>query len=277
MVCFLSLLGFGTQHIHPDLKPKFGSIHEELTHNTLCPLSETTYHNLLVKAIKKREIALKTYGDELFCKYYDRFVTILANSFIVLIMIAFVRRDYNIMRNEPIQVRHILAIVVYTDMSDFCTAFRATYRRLDKEHNDSQVSERHLQLYHFARSLYEAAEFFGRAMTPDLTLYHGLNKVLYFSKFTEYFKQPISTTPSFQKGIESLFVTLSHEDRSRFRIYPLINDSALEFSRGKGIILCLKSAALNYHDPSQIPKFLSVAWLSSFPNEEEKVFCDLMS
>ena len=105
------------------------------------------------------------------------------------------------MRNEPIGIRHILAIIVYTDMSDFCTAFRATYRRLDGEKHDSQVSERHLQFYHYARALFEAAEFFGQRMTPDLKLYHGLNKVLYFSKFTEYFKQPISTTPSFQKGM----------------------------------------------------------------------------
>lgn len=109
--------------------------------------------------------------------------------------------EYNIVRNEMIGVRHILAIICYTDCTEFCTAFRATYRRMDDETDDAQPTKRHLQFYHFARALFEAAEFFGERMLPEMTLYHGLNKVLYFSKFTEYFKQPISTTPSFQKGI----------------------------------------------------------------------------
>ena len=60
--------GFGIQYSHPHLRPQFGSMHEELVHNTLCPLTEEMYQNLLMKAIKKWEIALRDYSDVLFCK-----------------------------------------------------------------------------------------------------------------------------------------------------------------------------------------------------------------
>eukprot|EP01084_Bolivina_argentea_P287817 493902_1 len=76
-----------------------------------------------------------------------------------------------------------------------------------------------------------------------MKLFHGLNKVLYFDKFTAYFHQPISTTPSFKV--------------------------AQQFSKGKGLILKLKSGAQHLNDPKKIPKYVRVSWVSCFPNEDE--------
>eukprot|EP01084_Bolivina_argentea_P096732 173890_1 len=104
------------------------------------------------------------------------------------------KREYNIIRNEPIGIRHILAIIIYTDMTAFCTSFRATYRRIETETEEFEVVERHKQMYFYARSLYEAVEFFGRYMNKKLTVYHGLNKVMNFEQFTAHFNQPVSTT-----------------------------------------------------------------------------------
>eukprot|EP01084_Bolivina_argentea_P172650 299067_1 len=131
-------------------------------------------------------------------------------------------------------------------MSQLCTSFRETYRRIKNEPNDEAVTRRHLQLYFCARSLYEAVEFYGEEMNSEMKVYHGLNRVMKFPKFTTHFHQPISTTTS--------IIT------------------AQSFSRGIGIILALKSGSASFNDTSQIPKYLSVSWLSCFPNEDEKLF-----
>eukprot|EP01083_Nonionella_stella_P285219 970870_1 len=221
--------GFGVDHSYPHLTDIHCSIQDELVLNTLYPLSVAHFQNLLIKAIKTHEIALsKGYKEDLICKYFNS--------------------DYNILRNEPIQIRHILALIIYTDLTQFCTVLRQTYRKKDDESEDEQVSERHQQLYHYSRSLFEAVEFYGHFMEPNLTVYHGLNKVLYFNHFTAYFYQPISTTTSLQV--------------------------ANQFSDGRGIILSLKSgtSAQDMDMEDMIPKYLNVSWLSNFPHEDEKLF-----
>eukprot|EP01084_Bolivina_argentea_P281365 481395_1 len=130
-------------------------------------------------------------------------------------------------------------------MSDLCTEFRKTYRRIDNETTDEAVTTRHIQLYHYARSLLEAVQFYGDEMSTKMKVYHGLNKVMNFPKFTAYFNQPISTSISIR--------------------------TAQNFSAGIGIILTLKSGS-EYVNTSKIPKYLSVSWLSCFPNEDEKLF-----
>eukprot|EP01083_Nonionella_stella_P219455 786117_1 len=218
--------GFGVGHEHCYLSPRYKSIREETLCNTMERLSDDTFQDLLIKAIQKHDIALEEYKDELYCKYFNL--------------------EYNIMRNEPIGIRHVLAIVMYTDLSKFCTAFRSTYRKLEHEVDENQVTQRHCQLYYYSRSLFEAIEFFGNHMASTLTVYHGLNRVMHFDQFTAFFHQPISTTTD--KGV------------------------ANRFSEGVGIILTLKSGGVAVNDPRKIPKYLSVSWMSQFPEEDEKLF-----
>eukprot|EP01083_Nonionella_stella_P014291 40174_1 len=133
----------------------------------------------------------------------------------------------------------MFALIVYVDMTAFCTEFRSTYRQLSSENNED-VTERHQQLYYYARSLYESIEFFGTYMSDDLKVYHGLDRVLFFSKFTTFFNQPISTTREL--------------------------NIANQFSKGMGIILTLKAGK------REKAKYLSVSWLSNYPNEDEYLF-----
>eukprot|EP01084_Bolivina_argentea_P276735 472260_1 len=130
-------------------------------------------------------------------------------------------------------------------MTRFCTAFRKTFRRIN-ETKDEEVVERHLYLYFYARALYEAVDFFGREMDVDLKVYHGLDEVMYFQKFKTYFNQPMSTTPS--------------------------KHAARNFAKTSGIILTLISGSEFGTKASKIPKYLPIAWLSDFPNEEELLF-----
>eukprot|EP01083_Nonionella_stella_P286766 976036_1 len=223
--------GFGVDHQHPYLKPQHHCMRDELLFNTLQSIHASMFPRLLTKALNKHQIALhngeykEKYG--LVCTYY--------------------KKEFNLTRNEPIGIRHILAIVIYTDLSKFCTAFRRTYRRLDHETSDEEVIERHEQIYHFARALYEAVEFFGIPMQSKDIVYHGLNRVLFFQKFTAYFSQPMSTTTS--------------------------STIAYQFAEGQGVVLMLKSGiGFENVNVSKIPKYLAVSWLSQFPNEEELLY-----
>eukprot|EP01083_Nonionella_stella_P087276 242702_1 len=211
--------GFGVDHQHPYLEPKHHCTRDELLFNTLHAIHASTFPRLLTKALNKHQIALhnaeykKQYG--LVCTYY--------------------KKEFNLIRNEPIGIRHILAIVIYTDLSKFCTAFRRTYRRLENETSDDEVIARHEQIYHYARALYEAVEFFGIPMQPKDIVYHGLNRVMFFQKFTAYFSQPMSTTTS--------------------------RTIACQFAEGQGVVLMLRSGIESKNvTVSKIPKYLSVSW-----------------
>eukprot|EP01084_Bolivina_argentea_P293825 505442_1 len=165
--------GFGIDFSHPHLSPKYCSVADELLNNSHCSLKNEQFQQLLVKAIKNHLIA-KTAEYPLICKYFDI--------------------KYNIIRNQPIGIKHILAVVVYTDMSQFCTEFRKTYRKIKAEETVQQVAARHVELYYCARNLYESIEFFGEYMDENLKVYHGLKNKMMFREFRACFNQPISTT-----------------------------------------------------------------------------------
>ena len=84
------------------------SVYHELLLNKSCPINEQYFCQLLIKASNiYHTVAIKK--PELRCKYFNE--------------------EYNIIRNDHIGIGHILALVIYTDATDFCTAFRATYRK----------------------------------------------------------------------------------------------------------------------------------------------------
>ena len=79
-------------------------------------------------------------------------------------------------------------------------------------------------------------------MPMDMKVYHGLNKVMYFERFTAYFNQPVSTTKTLQ--------------------------TAQGFADGVGIILTFKRGGTK--ETTLIPQYLDVSWLSAFPSEGER-------
>eukprot|EP01083_Nonionella_stella_P265175 898586_1 len=221
--------GFGIDHSHPYLNPRYDSIHEEVLRSCL---DHATFARILVKAIELRANTSRKYIEELACKYYDE--------------------QYNIIRNESIGLRHIFAILVYTDVSSFCTIFRRTYRKIETNESEKDITNRHQQMYYYARSLFEAVQFYGTCMESNLTVYHGLNHQLKVAKFTAYFNQPISSTSNWSV--------------------------AQQFSQGAGIILALTAATDGFEeddaddDYRRKTKYLSVSCFSCFPNEDEKLF-----
>ena len=142
---------FGVEHQHPYIKPIHDSIYDELLINE--HMDEETCQQLLIKAITLHQVAITQYKSTLKCKKYNE--------------------EYKIVRNDPVDIHHIFAIVLYTDNSKFCTYFRSTYRKTDADRTESDVRKRHRELYYYSKSLFEAIEFFGEYVKPSAKLYHG--------------------------------------------------------------------------------------------------------
>ena len=165
---------------HPYLSPIHCCIRDEMLYNTLYTISPSYFDELLYKAVQSHKVGLTVYREELICRYF--------------------KREYNIIRNATIDVRHALAVTIYADVPHFCKEFVSTYRsKNDKEKRDEMV-QRHRQLYHYARSLFEAVEFFGQPMDASRTIYHSLSTVRKFHKFSVNFMHPISATTSKKIG-----------------------------------------------------------------------------
>ena len=162
--------GFGVWHRYAYLSPIYGHLREELLLNGVYSLSAGAVLRLLTKAIQK----LREKAANMRCSHFDA--------------------DFNILRNAPISAIHVLCVICYTDVSALCSAFRATFRLLKGETEVAQVEERHRELYHMARGLFEAVQFFGESMSDKDAVYHGLNVVMQFAEFVAYFDQPVSTT-----------------------------------------------------------------------------------
>ena len=155
---FISEFGFGEKHDYIKLTPKYKSIYDELMFNSVCPIDETEWQRKLMKAINCHKIAISSKNQKLKCKHYDQ--------------------NYGLYKNQPIEIRHILAIILYTDLSEFCRSLRETYRMIEvdnvKETEYKQVAKRHREFYYIGRALFEAIEFLGKPMKPTMKVYHGL-------------------------------------------------------------------------------------------------------
>eukprot|EP01083_Nonionella_stella_P061764 160859_1 len=130
---YITEYGFGVVHDHLRLSPKWHSIYDEMTHNTECNLDEAEWRRCLVKAIHKHHIMLNSDHDDkqkLLSKHFSK--------------------SYHILRNEPIGIRHVLSLVIYTDISALCTEFRRTYRT-EGDQTIEQVTAQHIRFYHLAR------------------------------------------------------------------------------------------------------------------------------
>eukprot|EP01083_Nonionella_stella_P084744 234670_1 len=176
--------------------------------------NQGVFDSLIIKSIMK--CTMYTEGpSKLECAVYDR--------------------NYNIIRNTPIGIRHMLALIIYCDFSEFCRFFRETYWK-----KESAIM--HRRLYHYARSLFESVQFFGTEMDPKMKVYHGINTKMSFNRFTAQFFIPISTT--------------------------MVANIAHQFTGGEGMLLVLKRSK----DEQNVPRYIDMQPISMFPQEKEFLF-----
>ena len=89
---------FGEKHDYIQLSPRHESIYAELRLDE-SGIDNVTWQIELTKAINKHSEAINKHGTKYICKYYDP--------------------KYGYHRNQKILLRHVLAVVLYTDLSKF--------------------------------------------------------------------------------------------------------------------------------------------------------------
>ena len=84
---------------------------------------------------------------------------------------------------------------IYLSISEFCTAFRSSFRRLKYDDSEDTIRRRHVDsFYWFGRFLECALVFYGKRAKRKQTFYHGLNSKFLFDAFSAVFEIPLSTT-----------------------------------------------------------------------------------
>ena len=97
----LSDFGFGVHHNYIHMKPRFTSVREELLCNGKCPRSGETFMQILLKTIEKYDDVLRAYSIFVAAREHGA--------------------KHGILRNESITMKHVMAIILYTDLSEFST------------------------------------------------------------------------------------------------------------------------------------------------------------
>eukprot|EP01084_Bolivina_argentea_P309118 534651_1 len=148
---------------------------------------------------------------------------------------------FEIPPNLPITMSHILCIICYTDDDRIQKRYKKYGCRLNEYANDMiALKELNAEIAWWYCLLYEAVLFYGTNVTTNDVFYYGLSVKLLFEQITPVFGCPFSTTLSF--------------------------DISLRFGLD-GVILELKPLH------SSQDRYLNVEWISAFPKEKERLFC----
>ena len=134
--------------------------------------------------------------------------------------------------------QHVLSLIMYSQCSAFCTAFRGTYRKLSEYEGEEEQKRRHSEFAHFGRAIYESFVFFASTESQIQLLYHGVSIRLLFANMYCTFAQPTSTTTE--------------------------HSVAGSFGRGNGLVVKLQSA-----DSDPFIRTMDMAPFTCFHQEDE--------
>eukprot|EP01084_Bolivina_argentea_P283251 485054_1 len=230
----VGLYGFGTDHQHPHLGP-------HIKNNISCFKTEMLATGYVTYNLWTSKL-IKAFGKHRLIDDDNKMYHAKQSSNI-----------YRIDRGDKIGTWHILAICLYTDLSDMCTDYRSSYRRTEKDKNDNDVIDRFRCYYFLSRFLFCGIEFWGQPLKGDQVVFHGLNKELLFESFSTHFHAPMSTTPT--------------------------KESVVNFAGDDGIILTLRNGNKQINEKyiiskfqSDQPRYLDVSIFSDFGQENEWLF-----
>eukprot|EP01084_Bolivina_argentea_P048372 89132_1 len=149
-----------------------------------------------------------------------------------------INEDHGIFLNDPIKLKHVIALILYSNCSDLCTAFRETYRRQDQTEKQSAQNNRHKMYGQMGKLLYESFVFFASTKSEVQTLYHGMSVELLFPTMYCAFDAPTSTTTA--------------------------SSVAMTFCNGQGILVKFESSNSSKHI-----RTLDMSLFSCYDTEEE--------
>eukprot|EP01084_Bolivina_argentea_P267148 453403_1 len=159
---------------------------------------------------------------------------------------------FGIHRGDPLQVKHLQAVILYCDFTDFQTEFSKSFRAIKWNEPLELIKSRNSKFYHTARNLKELVQYYGytghnvhkdHTQTESGPFYTGMSFVLCLPAFAIKLNGPTSTS----KHLEIAF----------------------KFSGGRdGVIIQLN----NQKGTSVAERCFDCSWISSFPEEDERLF-----
>eukprot|EP01084_Bolivina_argentea_P192902 331050_1 len=209
----LEMFDFGISVCPPELSPKYLYFKEEMIFNKEYAVTSKMFSSLMSEAQQKHRVEMEQ-DKKLLCSYFDK--------------------RYNIIRNEPIEVRHILALILYTNISQLWSV-------VDNIHSTTGTVVQYQELYNFMRNLFESVEFFGTEMSSAYKTYVAIGREIIVEQFTAIFYRPMLGAQSLNDAACTLFA-----------------------SGGNGIILILKP--VHHAEP---PKYFPTNKLSAFTGSDK--------
>eukprot|EP01084_Bolivina_argentea_P070730 128620_1 len=153
------------------------------------------------------------------------------------------KTDSEYAKQNGITIEHIMSVLFYTDYSNLSYHFSSTFRSLDKSQTFEICKKRNQEYGNWSRLLSYTVNNFKSYGSNTTIYYHGISKLLLFTSFASYYRSPTSTT--------------------------LQPEVAAIFAADTGAILSLKQST-NY-----FAQYFNVSWLSSFSNEDERLFMNI--
>ena len=108
---------------------------------------------------------------------------------------------YGINKGDPITINHVQCVVSYCDLTDFCTAFSATFRSQFVGESVESIKKRNQCYFHVSKGLREVVECFGNNGRDDDRkesgpFFCGMNCLLLLAQFGIRLNGPTSTSKS---------------------------------------------------------------------------------
>ena len=156
---------------------------------------------------------------------------------------------YGIEEDTPISKEQVISIILYTDFSEYCAKFSATFRKLSSYETFNTTKKRNAEFAHQSRLLRECVEVFSLIHPDDGEkgpFYSGVDCVLAMPQFAIRLSSPTSTS----KHIEV----------------------SMNFAKKEGIIITLNNTG---HEYAVVVRFFDCSWVSQYPDEDERVFAGL--
>eukprot|EP01083_Nonionella_stella_P036598 99847_1 len=163
--------------------------------------------------------------------------------------------------NDPLLPRHLVSLFFYTDFTELCTDFSASFRRTKQFESLSSVKARNSRYWWMSKSLYELVQLYGESGEGEYNentgkyenklrgpFYCGISKVMPFAEVSIRINGPCSTS------------------------YQI--ETAINFGGKKGIVVQFDNTDGDYY--SKRVRGFSCGWLSEFKEEDEVLFfgCD---
>ena len=158
------------------LTPNHKNLKQEMTQNTIYPLSMDEFN-------KSHTKALGLMNDS------DHVKSIKSDFFDGSI-------HYGITKGSPLTFDHILSVVFYCDYDSLSYHFSSTFRLIPSDkHDKKNAMKRNLEYGNWTRYLQQTVNCFGTKLSESAikVYYHGVS-FLYLNKFIETFNAPTSTT-----------------------------------------------------------------------------------